>query len=431
MQLSLGLGNKLYHLGKDLQKINSSIISKSNFLRLEKIKKNIPNLKIKFFRSGERVYDWTVPNEWNVADAWIKDWNGKKIIDYNHNPLHLVAFSTKQNKKILGKNLLKKIYFDKKLKKAIPFVTSYYQKDWGFCVSNELRKKIKKNKYYHIFIDSKFSKGKMPYGEVLIKGRSKKEILLSSYICHPFMANNEISGPSLLTFLAKKLLSKKNYYSYRIIFISETIGSISYICKNEKLIKKNVIAGLNISCVGDERSYSFLQSKNENSFLDRIVKRVMKKNIKKFKIYKWLDRGSDERQFSSPNIEIPMVSVMRSKYGEYPEYHTSLDNFGRVVTKRGLVQSYKLYVKILNEIESDKIYLSAIACEPMLKKRNLHTGLSFGKTTMEKSTNFLNVISYMNGKNTVKDISDYCKLTYKKTLAIIKKLESLKLINLI
>ena len=200
-------------------------------------------------------------------------------------------------------------------------------------------------------INSKF-KRKLYAGELIIKGRLKREILLTSYICHPSMANNEISGPSVLTYIAKWLSNnRKRKYTYRILFLSETIGAISYIHKNIKSLKKNVIGGYVITCVGDERSYSYLKSKNENSLSDKVALEEFSKIKKRKKIYSWLDRGSDERQFNAPGVDLDIGSIMKSKYNTYKEYHTSNDDLNKVVTPKGLLDSFSLIKKFILRFE--------------------------------------------------------------------------------
>lgn len=394
---------------------------------LIEIKKIIPRLKIKSIKSNTKVFDWNIPLEWKVNDAYIIDPDNNKICEFKKNKLYLVGYS-KPIKKIINKNaLFKKLYSLPKQPKAIPYITSYYKKDWGFCISHNEKKKLKEGKY-KVFIDSKLFKGKMNYGEIILKGKLKKEVLLSTYICHPSMANNEVSGPSVLTFLAKWLKSLDRKYTYRIIFIPETIGSIAYIQKNLKKLKKNFKFGFIITCVGDQRNYSFLPSKYENSLSDKIALKTLKSQKIKFKKYNWLDRGSDERQFCSPLVDLPVCSIMRTKYGKYAEYHTSLDKIGTVVTKKGLFQSYNFYKKCIKNLEKLELPISNIPCEPMMGKRGLYPNLS--KKTRPKFTGqVMNVLSYCDGTNTLDEISKYCKIKDSQTSKIIKILYNKKIIT--
>jgi len=269
------VGKKIHDLAKQLWPINRSITGEGVVNTLKILKRIVPDLEIKSIKSGTKVFDWTIPDEWVIQNAWVKDPSGKKIIDFKVNNLHLVGYSTPVNQTVSLENLNKHLHSSKEQPNAIPYVTSYYNKNWGFCIKHNLRKKLKKGKY-KVFIDSKFkSNGKLTYGEILIPGKSKKEIFLSTYICHPSMANNELSGPCVTIFLANwiKCLKKKKF-SYRIIFVPETIGSIAYISKNLKKMKKNINAGYNICCIGDNRSYSYLSSRNSNTISDQVAKHV-------------------------------------------------------------------------------------------------------------------------------------------------------------
>jgi len=394
---------------------------------LLEIKKIIPGLKIKSIKSKTKVFDWKIPLEWKVNDAYILDPKKNKICEFKKNNLHLVGYSIPIKKKLNKNILLEKLYSLPKQPNAIPYLTSYYKRDWGFCISHNQKKKLIDGNY-KVFIDTKLFRGKMNYGEIILKGKLKKEVLLSTYICHPSMANNEVSGPSVLTFLTKWLKSLDKKYTYRIIFIPETIGSIAYIHKNLERLKKNFKYGFIITCVGDQRNYSFLPSKYENSLSDKIALKTLKSQKIKFKKYNWLDRGSDERQFCSPLVDLPVCSIMRTKHGKYVEYHTSLDKIGKVVTKKGLFQSLNLYKKCILNLENLKLPVSNIPCEPQMGKRGLYPTLS--KKIQPKFTRqLMNVLSYCDGTNTLDDISKYCKIKNSQTSKIIKILFNKKIIT--
>ena len=253
---------RLISLAKKLYPISRSITGDGVRDTLRIIQsKHLPNLKIKQIKSGTNVYDWKIPPEWNIKDAFVKDEFGKKIIDYKKNNLHIVSYSKKINKFVTKKELDKHLFSIPKKPNAIPFMTSYYKSFWGFCMSQQDRKKVKGKRFF-VHINSNFNyNGHLSYGELYLKGKSKKEILISTYICHPSMANNEISGPVVSTFIAKHFKNLNNRYSMRFIFIPETIGSISYIYKNLRNLKKNVIASYNLTCIGDEKNYSIILSK--------------------------------------------------------------------------------------------------------------------------------------------------------------------------
>tara|TARA_B100000575_G_scaffold279447_1_gene267842 strand:- start:57 stop:1346 length:1290 start_codon:yes stop_codon:yes gene_type:complete len=424
-------GKKIFLLAKKLWALNRSLMGDGNRSTLKILKQVCNELIIKEVPSGKKVFDWKIPNEWKVNDAFIIDPDGKKILDFKKNNLHLVGYSHKINKKLSLNQLNKNLFSLPKQPSAIPYVTSYYKKTWGFCLSETQRKKLKKG-IYEVKIDSKYLKGSLSYGEILIKGKSKKEIFLSTYICHPSMANNELSGPVLTIFLAKWLKSFKNLnYSYRIIFISETLGSITYLAKNYKEMKKKIFSGFNITCVGDDRIYSFLPSRNGNTISDVVAQHVLKWSSKKFKKYTWKDRGSDERQYCAPGIDLPIASVMRSKHGEYPEYHTSLDKLGKVVTSRGLGNSFKLYKKILSILENNFYPKYKVLCEPQLSKRNLYSTISKkDNKTASKDRLYLDMLSYSDGKHSILEIAELCSVPFWEMYDDFKILEQKKLVKL-
>lgn len=276
--------------------------------------------------SGTQVFDWSVPKEWNIRDAWIKDSKGNKILDFKDNNLHVVGYSLPVNKKVNLEELKTIIYTQPEQPDAIPYVTSYYKERYGFCMTQNQKNNLKEDNY-HIFIDSELKDGSLTYGEIIIPGDSNKEVFLSTYVCHPSMANNELSGPAVAIYLAKWLKSLPiRRYTYRIIFIPETIGSITYLSQNLEHLKKRVIAGFNISCVGDNRTFSYVASRYGNTLADKVAKNVLRFYYPEYKEYSFLKRGSDERQYNAPGVDLLVCAICRSKYGEYPEYHTSKDN---------------------------------------------------------------------------------------------------------
>lgn len=421
----------LLNFAKSLQPIYRSLTGVGNLETLKLIKsRSSQKFKIKNFNSREKVFDWHVPDEWIIKDAYILTPSKKKICNFKKNFLHLVGYSQKISKYMEFSELKKKMYYSKSQKTAIPYVTSYYKKDWGFCISYNEFKKLKNGKY-KVYIDSYFKKGKMSYGEFYLKGKSKKEIFFSTYICHPFMANNEISGPTVMTFIMEWL--EKNYkklnYSYRIIFIPETIGSIAYINKNLNNLKKNILAGFNITCVGDERSFSMIPSKNDNTYSDKILKFVLNSETSNFIKYNWNDRGSDERQYCSPGVDLPIATFCRSKFGTYPEYHTSNDTFGKVVTNKGLNQSLDILKKIINTIESNFVPKNKVICEPFLTKYNKYPTISKSDNNKIESKNILNFMTWADGHNDLIDISYKLGIKYSLCLDISNFLKNNNLIK--
>jgi len=426
---------KFYELGKKtLFPISRSLTGDGVRKTLNIIKKEFPDLKIKKIKAGTKVFDWRIPDEWNISDAYIIDNKGNKIVDFKLHNLHVVGYSILVNKYITKKQLIKNLHTLKKQPQAIPYVTSYYKKRWGFCIAYDQLKKIRKdysnNDLFKVMINSSFnSKGNLNYGEMVIKGKSSQEILISTYICHPSMANNELSGPIVSMGLINHFQNLKNLKkTLRFIFIPETIGSISYLSQNLKNLKKNLIGGFNLSCIGDERAHSCMLSKYGNSPSDEALLQAYKNlKIKKFKIYSFLERGSDERQYNSPGIDLPIASIFRTKYGSFPEYHTSLDDFN-LVTLKGIEGGFKVAKEAI-KIILDNIYpISNVLCEPQMSKRGLYPSLS---TKQKKTTSkdFLSFIQYSDGKNSLKKISKLIKLNLKTTKKIYTKLLTFKIIK--
>ena len=401
---------KYYQLAKSsLFPICRSLTGNGVRKTLKIIKKEFPKLKIYKVSSGTKVFDWNVPPEWNIKEAYILDKNNKKIINFKKNNLHLVGYSVPINKYFKKKELFKHIYSLPKQPKAIPYITSYYKKHWGFCVSNneklKFNKKYKNSDRFKVVIKSNLnSKGNLNYGELILKGKSKQEILISTYICHPSMANNELSGPIVSMSLIKHFSKiKKLDKTLRFIFIPETIGSITFLSKNLSYLKTNVIGGFNLTCVGDERQHSCMLSKYGNTPADRAILQAYKKLKIKFKKYSFLERGSDERQYNSPGIDLPIASIFRTKYGKYPEYHTSLDNFN-LVTEKGVKGGFNVAKEAIRILIKKIVPKNKILCEPQMGKRGLYPTLST-KNKKKITKHFMSFLQYADGKNDLESIS--------------------------
>lgn len=419
----------MYLWAKELFPFNRSITGKGVRKTLKYIKKKIPELRIKSIKSGVKCFDWKVPLEWDVTKAHIKDYNNKKVmVDFKINNLHLMGYSSPINKLMNFRELKKRLHTLPEQPNAIPYRTSYYAKNWGFCLKHNQLKKFKVDTKYHVLINSKFFKGVLNHGEIFIKGKSKKEILFSTNICHPSLANNEISGPVLGMQIAKYLKNKKRKYSYRVIFIPETIGAVVFLKKNLNHLKENLIAGFVLTCVGDDNNYSKVSSKSGKTFADRILEKTFKDKKIKFKNYSYLFRGSDERQYCSPGVDLPVCSFLRTKYGEFKEYHTSNDNLN-YISNKGLNNSFKVMKKLINNIESSDFYKVNKHCEPFMTKYNLKRSIS-GERKLEKKTKLIiDLIAFCDGQNSLKDISKILNTNLNVLKKIIKILTKLKIIK--
>jgi len=418
---------KLTKWAKDLFPICRSITGKGNRETIKYIKKNInSNFLLKGFKSNKKFFDWKIPQEWEINDAYIMDSNNNKVCDFKKNNLHILNYSSPINKILSFKQLKKNIFTIKKKPNAIPYVTSYYKKKWGFCMRYNDFNKLKNNQKYKVLIKSRHFRGIMNYTEMILKGRSKKEILICSYICHPSLANNELSGPLIIMGLSKIL--KPSKYTIRLLLIPETIGAISYISKNYKHIKKNLVAGFNLTTVGAGAPYTLISSINENTYSDKIATRIMKKR-KNFKKLSFLKRGSNERQFGCQNLGLPFTTICRTRFGDYDEYHTSDDNLS-LISEKNLLNSLKCILEIINEIQKNQIFTKNMYCEPFLTKYNMiHTlgDLKNARNVTEK--NMLNIISYTGKNYDLIELSKKLKIPLNQVNLIIKKLKNKKIIN--
>ena len=400
----LSVNEEMYEWLKKLFPIARSITGDGLRETLSFLRGIIPNLEIKSVNSGQKVFDWEVPDEWSIHDAYIADLDGNKIIDFKKSNLHVVGYSIPIDQVISLHELQKNLHSLPAYPEAIPYVTSYYERNWGFCISHNQRLALK-DRCYHVYINSELKPGVLNYGELIIPGDEDSEIFISTYVCHPSMANNELSGPVVATALARWIMGlDKKRFTYRFIFIPETIGSIAYLSRHLDELKKNVIAGFNLTCVGDNRTYSFMPTPWGNTLVDRVSELVLGLSGVEYTKYSVLDRGSDERQYCWPGIEIPVVSIMRSKYGTYPEYHTSMDNLD-LVTPDGLGGALSLHQKCIQIIESNYIYRANCLCEPCMGKRGLYPMLS---TLDQKKTSraLIDLLYFCDGKRSLLDIME-------------------------
>jgi aminopeptidase-like protein len=423
------IGNEIHALAQNLWKINRSITGEGVRQTLAELKGIIPSLRVHSVPSNTSVFDWTIPKEWKVTDAYIVMPNGNKICNFADNNLHLLGYSIPFKGKMSLAELKEHLYTLPEQSNAIPYITSYYKERWGFCLTHEQFESLDDGEY-EVFIDSELFDGELNYGELLIKGESEKEVFLSTYICHPSMANNELSGPTVVTYLAKWLSEQEKLrYSYRIIFIPETIGSITYLSLHHEKMKESIFAGFNVSCVGDDRAYSYVPSRNGQTLSDQIALHVLKWIDPNFVKYTWFDRGSDERQYCAPGIDLPIASIIRTKYGMYPEYHTSLDDLETVVTPKGLDGGYWAIRRAIEVIERNKNYSISVLGEPQLGKRGLYPTIST-KTSANEVKLMMNFISLCDGKTSLLQIADRLNVAIWDLYEICEKLEEHNLLNI-
>ncbi len=407
-------------LAKRLFPICRSITGPGVRETLRILSEELPGLEVKSVESGTKAFDWVVPDEWVIRDAYVEDELGNRVISFKDSNLHVLGYSEPVDMVVDFDELQSHLYSLPDQPDAIPYITSYYKRRWGFCITQNQRDSLRNCKY-RVVIDSDLSPGVLNYGELIIPGELEKEIFISTYVCHPSMANNELSGPVVTTALAKWLLGRDDLkYTYRIVFIPETIGSIVYLSKYLDLLKSRVFAGFNVTCIGDDRCYSYLPSRNGDSISDRAAIHSLKHIDPSFKKYTWMDRGSDERQYCSPGVDLPIATIMRSKYGEYPEYHTSLDDLS-LVTPAGLQGGFNALHDALEIIDGDVRLKVTVPCEPQLGKRGLYPTIST-KDTASKVRAMMGLISYCDGDHTLLEIADKIGEPFKKLKEISRPL---------
>ncbi len=367
------------------------------------LRERLPELVVNEVPTGTRCFDWVIPKEWSIRDAYIVGPDGRKVVDFADTNLHVVNYSVPVDMEINLDELQAHLHSLPDQPEAVPYVTSYYKEAWGFCLAHKVREKLVPGRY-RVCIDSELKDGSMTYGEILLPGVSDREVLISTYMCHPSMANNELSGPCVTAQLAQWLRGRDRRYSYRIVFVPETIGAICYISRNLQQLKEKTIAGYVMTCVGDERAWSFMPSRHGNTLSDHVARHVLKYVTTAYKEYSFLERGSDERQYCSPGVDLPVSSVMRSKYATYPEYHTSFDNM-ELVTPTGLEQSFIAHQKIVETIESDCVPVCNVLCEPKMSDRGLRP--TIGKVGSANSgRDMMNLIAYADGARTLLEIAE-------------------------
>jgi aminopeptidase-like protein len=402
-------GEEILAFAKAIFPITRSITGEGVRETLRAIKAILPAMEIHEVPTGTKCFDWTVPQEWQISEAYIEDPAGRRIVDMKNNNLHVVSYSTPVDQVLELDELQNHLHSLPNMPKAIPYVTSYYADRWGFCLTHEQRESLKPGRYRAVIRSKKFD-GVLNYGELILKGAKKTEIFLSTYVCHPSMANNEISGPSVVTYIAKWLATLDRRYTYRIIFIPETIGSICYLSRNLKDMKLRVHAGFNVSCIGDDRSYSIIESRTTDTVADRVAKHVLKHRGAKTTIHTFLERGSDERQYCSPGVDLPVVGLSRTRFFSYPEYHTSLDDFS-VVTAPGLKGGFEFVKACLEVLEGNQTYVATQLGEPQLGRRGLYPTL--GARGIESSVDdMLNVLAYSDGNTDLLKIADICGIPF-------------------
>ena len=396
-------GRRLHNLATRLFPICRSLTGDGVRETFAVLQEELPGLALSEVPSGTTVLDWTVPDEWNIRGAYLEGPDGSRVIDFADSNIHVVGYSTPVDLRLSLNELAPHLHFDTEHREAIPYVTSYYNRTWGFCLTAVQREALVDGEY-HAVIDSTLEPGSLTYGELVIPGDSTDEVLITTYICHPSLANNELSGPMVSVGLAQWLMSlPSRRYTYRFVFAPETIGAITYISRNLENLRANVVAAYNLTCIGDDGDYSYMASRLANLPVDRIARRVVTRTPQPV-VYSYLERGSDERHYGMPGVDLPMISLMRTKYGAYPQYHTHLDDL-TVVTPSGLQGGLDFVRECILEFENATYYQATVLGEPQLGRRGLYHSVH-ARTVSDVIILRTNVLAYADGAHSAEDMAD-------------------------
>jgi aminopeptidase-like protein len=421
-----GVGHSMYELIRQLYPVCRSITGNGVRETLRQVGEHIL-LDMREVPTGTRVFDWTVPKEWNIRDAYIKDSDGHKVIDFGRSNLHVLNYSIPVRKKVSLPELREHLFTLPEHRDWIPYKTSYYQERWGFCLSHNQLSGLKDGEYEAV-IDSSLEAGHLTYGECYLPGSRSDEVLVSCHVCHPSLCNDNLSGIALSTFLAKHLSQRALRYSYRFIFIPGTIGAITWLALNESAANR-ITHGLVVANVGDAGIMHYKKSRRGVAEIDRAVAHVLEHSGKPYEITEFSPYGYDERQFCSPGFDLAVGSLTRTPFGQYPEYHTSADDLS-LVQPRYLADSFETYLAVLDLLEGNVCYLNLNPkCEPQLGRRGLYRTLGGNVESKAAELAMLWVLNLSDGRHSLLDIAERSKLPFAVVSTAARALEAAELLR--
>jgi aminopeptidase-like protein len=403
------MGEEIYRLVEQLYPICRSLTGNGQRRTLD-ILREIIDLSIQEVPSGTQLFDWTVPREWNIRDAYIKDSSGRKIVDFGRSTLHVMSYSVPVHARMSWAALKPHLFTLPERPDWIPYRTSYYREDWGFCLSHRKFLEMKEDEY-EVCIDSCLKSGSMTYGEYFVPGERPEEILISCHICHPSLANDNLSGIAVATMLAREISSAPRRYSYRFLFTPGQIGSIAWLCRNERRVGL-IRAGLVLACLGDGGSFTYKKSRRGDSLIDRAVPQALRDAGLDYNTLDFSPFGYDERQFCSPGFNLPMGCLMRTPHGCFPEYHTSADDLN-FVRPEYLAESLMRCRQILHLLDNERTMINlSPKCEPQLGKRGLYGSIGGASGGRDRELAFLWVLSFSDGEHSLLDIVERSGLPF-------------------
>jgi aminopeptidase-like protein len=403
------VGEEMYELMAGLYPLCRSITGDGVRETLKIVSRHIP-LEINEVPSGTPVFDWTVPKEWNIKDAYVKNSKGERVIDFRKSNLHVVSYSIPVKRKVPLAELRQHLFTLPDRPEWVPYRTSYYKEDWGFCLSHKRFLELQEEEY-EVLIDSSLEDGHLTYGEWCLPGELEEEFLISCHVCHPSLCNDNLSGVALATFLGKMLSQSRLRFSYRFLFIPGTIGSITWLAQNEEKVFR-IKGGLVIAGVGDEGKVTYKRSRCGKSVVDRAAEIALRDSCDPYEIEEFSPYGYDERQYCSPGFNLPVGCFQRTPFGRYAEYHTSADDLQFVKAEK-LEDSFSKCLSVLDIIESDSVYLNTLPkCEPQLGKRGLYEQVGGDSQSREVQLAMLWVLNLSDGDHSLLDITEKSKIKF-------------------
>jgi aminopeptidase-like protein len=403
------IGEEIYALAAEIYPICRSITGNGVRETIKVLARHI-EISVHEVPTGTQVFDWTIPREWNIRDAYIKDGRGEKIVDFAESNLHVVSYSVPVRKHVSLAELKTHIHTLPEQPDLIPYRTSYYSENWGFCMAHRQFVSLR-DETYEVVVDSTLAEGFLTYGEYLHKGASEDEFLFSAHVCHPSLANDNCAGLALLIYLAKRLSGVRTTHSYRFLFAPGTIGAIAWLARNEDRVKR-IRHGLVVSCLGDGGGPAYKKSRRGVAMIDRAMAHVLRQYWRGATILEFSPYGYDERQYCSPGFDLPVGLFQRSQFGNFPEYHTSGDNLDFIGPEH-LASSYRTICAAIDIIENDRrLRNTQPKCEPQLGRRGLYKAIGGDKDAPKKSMAFLWVLNLSDGGRSLLDIAERADMPF-------------------